>query len=159
MQLDVRIAGLEQLQAGVAAAPATLATEVRTAMTAGSLLIEGAARSLAPKDSGRLGGSITHVIGGGGADLTARIGPSVAYGIVIERGRRPGAAPPPVAALRPWARRRGIPDGALFQVARAIGRKGTKARPFMRPAFDQQRGAVIARFERVGLRVVLRMAG
>ena len=86
MQIDVRIEGLEKLQAGIASGPATLATEVRTAMVAGSLLIEGSARSLAPNDTGRLAGSITHSISGGGANLTSRIGPSTAYAIYMLRG-------------------------------------------------------------------------
>ena len=159
MRIEARIAGLERLQAGVAAAPATVVRETRAAMTAGCLLVEGTARDLAPRDTGRLSGSITHSIGGGGADLTGRIGPAVAYGIVIERGRRPGAKPPPVGALRPWALRRGIPEGALFVIARAIGRRGLKARPFLAPALERHRAGIVERFARVGLRVVARMAG
>lgn len=158
VSISVKIEGLEKLQAGVAAGPAMLASETRLAMTAGSLLIEGTGRTLAPKDMGRLGGSITHVISGGGANLTSRIGPSVAYGIVIEKGRRPGMKAPPVKALAPWARRHGIPDGALFQIARSIGRKGIKARPFMVPALESNRGKVISLFARLGINVVNRMA-
>lgn len=155
MQIDVRIEGLEKLQAGVSAAPATLASEVRTAMTAGSLLVEGAARSLAPKDTGRLAGSITHQISGSGASLTSRIGPSVAYGLYVERGRRPGK-PPPIKAIEPWARRHGVNP---FLVARAIGRRGTKARPFLVPALTQSQGRIVALFSKVGIAVVSRMAG
>jgi hypothetical protein len=155
MQIDVRIEGLEKLQAGVAAAPATLTSEVRMAMTAGSLLVEGAARSLAPKDTGRLAGSITHAISGGGASLTSRIGPSVAYGLYVERGRRPGK-PPPVSAIGPWARRRGANP---FLVARGIGRKGTRPRPFLVPALTQSQGRIVALFMKVGATVVARMAG
>lgn len=151
MQIDVRIEGLEKLQAGVAAGPATLASEVRTALTAGSLLVEGTARSLAPKDTGRLGGSITHQISG----MTSRIGPSVAYGLFVEKGRRPGK-PPPVAAIAPWARRHGVNP---FLVARAIGRRGTKPRPFLVPALTQNTGRIVALFQKVGVRVVSRMAG
>lgn len=151
MQIDVRIEGLEKLQAGAAAAPATLLSETRTALTAGSLLVEGTARSLAPKDTGRLGGSITHQISG----LTSRIGPSVAYGLYVEKGRRPGK-PPPVAAIEPWARRRGANP---FLVARAIGRRGTKPRPFLVPALTQSTPRIVALFSKVATKVVARMAG
>lgn len=151
MQIDVRIEGLEKLQAGAAAAPATLLSETRTALTAGSVLVEGTARSLAPKDTGRLGGSITHQISG----LTSRIGPSVAYGLYVEKGRRPGK-PPPVSAIEPWARRRGANP---FLVARAIGRRGTKPRPFLVPALTQSTPRIVALFAKVGLKVVSRMAG
>lgn len=159
MQIDARIEGLDKLQAGVSAAPATLASEVRTATTAGSILVVGTARSIVDKDTGRTAGSINYAISGSGANLSSKIGPSVAWGIVIEKGRRPGAKPPPVAALRPWARRHGIPEGALFQVARSIGRKGIKARPFMVPSLEQNRGRIVALFEKTGTRVVARMAG
>lgn len=153
--ITVQIVGLEKLQGGVAAGPATLAREVRTAMTAGSLLIEGTARSLAPKDTGRLGGSITHAITGGGANLTSKIGPSVAYGLYAEKGRGPGRMPP-VAAIEGWARRHGMNP---FALARSIARKGTKGKPYMRPAFEQNVGRVTSLFEKVGAVVVSRMAG
>lgn len=151
MEISVRIEGLEKLQAGAAAAPATLLSETRTALLAGSLLVEGTARSLAPKDTGRLGGSITHQISG----LTSRIGPSVSYGLYVEKGRRPGK-PPPVSAIEPWARRRGANP---FLVARAIGRRGTKPRPFLVPALTQSTPRIVALFQKVGLKVVSRMAG
>jgi hypothetical protein len=153
--ITVQIIGLERLQAGVSAGPATLAAEVRTAMTAGSLLIEGTARSLAPKDTGRLAGSITHAITGGGANLTSRIAPSVNYGLWAEKGRGPGK-PPPVAAIAPWARRHGMDP---YILARSIGRKGTRGKPFMRPAFDSNVSRVISLFAKVGEITVRRMAG
>jgi hypothetical protein len=153
--IEIRIEGLERLQAGIAAGPTTLATEVRTAMTAGSLLIEGTARGLAPKDTGRLAGSITHKISGGGANLQSKIGPSVAYGLFAEKGRKAGT-PPPVSAVRGWAVRHGINP---YVLARAIGRKGTKGKPYMEPSFRQNVGAVIRLFDKVGAVVVRRMAG
>lgn len=154
--LGVQIIGLEKLQAGVAAGPQTLASEVRTAMTAGSILIEGTGRTLAPKFSGRLAGSITFAITGSGANLTSKIGPSVAYGIVMEDGRGAGKSPPPVAAIANWANSKGIDP---FVLARSIGRKGIKARPYMRPSFDQNEAKVTSLFQKIGPVVVHRMAG
>lgn len=155
MQIDVRIEGLERLAAGVASGPATLEREVRGALEAGSLLVEGAARTLAPKDTGRLAGSITHQISG----LSSRIGPSVAYGMVVEKGRRPGKPMPPAGAIAGWMARKGIPAEASFLIRRAIGRKGIKARPYLVPALTQSQGRVVALFEKVGAKVVARMAG
>jgi len=153
--ITVQIIGLEPLQAGIAAGPSTLAAEVRTAMTAGSLLIEGSARRLAPRHTGRLAGSITHAITGGGANLTSKIGPSVAYGLYAELGRGPGR-PPPVSAVASWARAHGMDP---FVLARSIGRKGTKGKPYMKPAFAANVSGVIALFQKVGATVVARMAG
>lgn len=154
MQIDLRIEGLERLQAGVAAGPATLATATRTAMTAGSLLIEGTGRTLAPKDTGRLAGSITFAITGSGANLTSKIGPSVAYGLPVEKGRAAGKMPP-VAALMGWASRKGIDPYAL---AKSIARKGIKPKPFMQPAFEGNRVRVVSLFEKIGVAVTQRMA-
>ena len=159
MEISVKIEGIEKLAAGAAAAPATLASEVRTAMTAGSLLIEGTGRSLAPKDTGRLAGSITHQISGGGANLQSKIGPSVGYGLVVEKGRGAGKPMPPAGAIAGWAARKGISPDALFVLRRSIGRKGIKARPYMKPAFDQNQARVVAGFEKVGVKVVVKMAG
>lgn len=155
MQIDVRIEGLERLQVGVAAGPATLASATRVAMTAGSLLIEGTGRTLAPKDTGRLAGSITFAISGGGADLTSRIGPSVAYGLYVEKGRAAGKMPP-VAALMGWATRKGIDP---YVLARSIARKGTKPHPYMQPAFEGNRAKVVSLFEKIGVAVTQKMAG
>jgi hypothetical protein len=151
MQIDVRIEGIEKLQAGAAAAPATLESEVKVALVAGSLLIEGAARGLAPKDTGRLAGSITHNISG----LTSKIGPSVQYGLYVEKGRGAGKPMPPEGAIAGWAARKGIP---LFVLRRSIGRKGIKPRPYMVPAFNSNVGRVTALFMKIGVKVVARMA-
>jgi len=151
MEISIKIEGIEKLAAGAAAAPATLESEVKVALVAGSLLIEGAARGLAPKDTGRLAGSITHNISG----LTSRIGPSAGYGLFVEMGRSAGK-PPPVSAVAGWAARHGVNP---YVLARSIGRRGTRKRPFMKPAFESNVGRVTALFVKVGARVVARMAG
>lgn len=159
MSATITIQGLDKLQAGVAAAPATLAREVRTALVAGSKAVIATARELVPRDEGKLADSITHAITGGGADLTSTIGPTLAYGIVVEKGRTPGKPPPPIAAIRAWGLRHGFEERSLFILARAIGIKGTKARPFLRPALERNQARVVAEFAKVGIAVVVRMAG
>jgi hypothetical protein len=154
MSITVRLEGAKELQAGLRAAPQALASETRTAMEASLLLVEGTARTLADKDTGRMAGSITHSIAGSGANLTGRTGPSVAYGIFREKGRKPGRMPP-VEAVAGWARRHGMNP---FLVARAIGRKGSKPRPFMEPAYRQNAGKIVQLFGRVGARVISTIA-
>jgi Bacteriophage HK97-gp10, putative tail-component len=48
-----------------------------------------------------------------------------------------GTAPhfPPVAAIRAWCVRKGIPESAAFPIARAISERGTPERPWLYPAF------------------------
>lgn len=155
MSATIQIIGLDKLQAGVAAGPATLAREVRTAIVAGSKLVEGTQRQLAPQFSGALVQSIATTISGGGAALTANIGPRAKYAQFVERGRGPGR-PPPVAAVEAWARSKGINPYAL---AASIGRKGTKPHPFVAPSLAGNVGKIEALFKNVCSSVVVRMAG
>lgn len=64
---------------------------------------------------------------------------------VWEWGRRPGAAQPPVSAIRQWMRRRLGSDDArvAFLIARAIGRRGLPAHHTFRDAADK--GASVVR--------------
>lgn len=154
--ISVLVTGLTELEAGLSAAPAELASAVRQQLTAASLLVEGTARTLAPQDTRRLAGSINYAIGGSGANLTSRIGPSVLYGLYAERGTRGPRRMPPVEALRGWAARHGVNP---YLVARAIARRGTKAHPYMQPALDQNRRQIDSLMARVGVRVVSTIAG
>lgn len=148
--LSIQIIGLEALTAGVNAGPPTLVAQLHTALTAGSLLFEGEARALAPRDTGRLAGSITHTISG----LSSRIGPSVNYGLYAEQGRGAGRMPP-VGAVSGWASRHGINP---YVLARSIGRRGTKGRPYIAPAFARKSGQVVTLFGKIPGIVVNRMA-
>lgn len=67
-----------------------------------------------------------------------RAGPSVKYGFFVEHGRSPGKRPPKNAILE-WMKAKGIrlPEKQMeqvaFLIARKIGKKGTKPRPFVAP--------------------------
>ena len=154
-EVSVTIEGLTQLEAGLADAPATLASATRRQMDAASLLIEGTARTLAPQDRRILAGSITYAISGSGGNLTSRIGPSVLYGLPVERGTRGPRRPPPVAALAGWAARHGV---NAFLLARAIGRRGTKGKPYMEPALDKHKRDVDRLMSDIGVTVVSTIA-
>lgn len=115
------------------------------------------ARSIGSSRPARYGGYMTSYIGfrGGHAD-------AYRYAMAVERGRKPGK-PPPYESLIPWVRlklretrtssktgktrRLKMADSdarsKAFLVARAIGKRGTKPRPFMLPAFDQHRKTLV----------------
>jgi hypothetical protein len=101
-----------------------------------------------------LQGSIHHRITGTGANLTGEVGPSVAYGLFVERGTKPHR--PPTGPLGGWARRHGINP---YVLARGIARKGTRAQPFMQPGLDQNRGKIASIFGRIGAKIVTSIAG
>ena len=56
----------------------------------------------------------------------------------IESGRRPGAKMPPIEALVPWARERGIStdNRTLYAIARSIAIEGIKPRLFLDDSFE-----------------------
>lgn len=85
--------------------------DLRRVLTASLTLIERDARNNAPRDTGRLGGTINHRIDGVFPRLVGQVGPSVRYGAPVEFGRRAGAKMPPVDALLGWVRRHWSPRG------------------------------------------------
>ena len=64
------------------------------------------------------------------------------YGLYVEFGR-PSGNTPPVSELIPWVRRKlGIRNHkkakrVAYAIAKGIGKRGTKAQPFLRPAFER----------------------
>jgi hypothetical protein len=153
--LEIQVRGLDKVERGLQRAPANLADETRSALTASLLLLEADQRRHVAMDTRRLLGSINHKITGRGANLTGRVGPSVRYAFFVEHGRRPGR-PPPTDAIAGWARRHGIPP---FLVARAIGRRGTRAQPFVAPSLTRNLGRIQRLFDRIGFAVAARIVG
>jgi hypothetical protein len=149
--------------------PQVVTFETRRAMSASLLLIEADARRSAPQDTRRLSGSITWNIQGQGLALTGVVGPSVRYGAPVEFGRRAGARMPPVNALIGWvqrhfhAPRERVAAATLqreaFGLARAISRRGIVERPYMRPAYENNRTRIEALFGEVGRRAVVSIIG
>src|SRR5262252_4296903 len=158
--------------------PEQMERDMRRTLQASLLLIEADARQMAPQDTRRLSGSINNRITGSYPSLVGEVGPSVNYGLFVERGRPAGARMPPVDALIGWVRRhwhpiaerrRGVSRSTLrgeaFVLARAIkrradavGRFGTM-RPYMGPAYVQNRPRIEAAFARIGLNIIAYLAG
>lgn len=53
------------------------------------------------------------------------------YGKFVDRGRGPGM--PPIEPIREWARIKGIPQEAVYPIARKIGREGYQGINFTDP--------------------------
>lgn len=180
MTMDVSLVGFDAFDKRLAAVPQVAARELRTTMTASLLLIEADARQHVSQDTRRLAGSIHHTITGTGLALEGAVGPSLRYGVVVERGRRPGAKMPPVAALIPWVRRHRLAGvyspstkrrrgskvtqaqqdfRVALNIARAIGRRGIKARPFLVPAYKRNLPEIRRRFAVFGARVLGTLRG
>ncbi len=80
-------------------------------------------------------------------ELSAKIVGGAAA-LAVEFGRHPGTPQPPLGELRKWARARGIPESALFPIARAIRRRGIRGRFFARAAVQKLRATELPRLER-----------
>lgn len=66
------------------------------------------------------------------SNVEAKVVANVDYASFVEFGTRPHF--PPVDALRDWAAKKLGDENAAFLVARAIGQRGTPARPYLGPA-------------------------
>jgi hypothetical protein len=139
-----------------------VADETKTSMLRSVIAIEGTAkRNVAPfSDTDTLQRSLTHEVQATGGMVVGRAGTNVKYGKVVEDGRAAGATMPPPAALVQggWLRRHGIPDSAAFVVARAIGRRGIKARPYLKPALQSNLVFIQREFDSLMTRVMKRLA-
>lgn len=150
--IQLTVTGHEEVQAGVRRGSEVTASEVHDAMEYSMLLLESSMRRDAPRSTGQLAGSVTSSITGTGANLTGRVGPQAGYAMFVEKGTRPHW--PPLNALAPWARRHGVP---LFLAARAIARRGTRAQPFVGPAWEKNERAITARFQQIAARIGARI--
>ena len=153
--VETKVVGLAPLQGRLNSASNVTHSEMRSTMVAATTMLEGVMRGHAPRDTGRLQGSISSTITGGGADITGKVGPSVRYGYWVEYGRAAGRQPP-IGAITGWAKRHGAHP---FLLARAIGRRGTRAQPFVMPTFTANRGKVADMFKRIGVTVAQHIAG
>ena len=115
--------------------------ETTRGVTRAVVAIEGDAKRLAPVDRGQLRRSLNHEVKASGRDVVGTAGTNLAYARFVEEGRRPGKMPP-VAAIAGWAARHGIEPSAAFLIARSIGRRGTKPRPYLIPAFQKNRALI-----------------
>jgi hypothetical protein len=153
MPVTLHVEGADRLTAALRRSPQVVATEQVRAMTRSLLLVEGDARRNVRQDTRQLMNSITHRQRMAGDALVGEVGPSVRYGAYVERGSRPHW--PPRAPLEGWARRHGV---SVFVVQRAIARRGTRARPFLRPAYEKNRDAIVRLFAAAGARVTATLA-
>lgn len=78
------------------------------------------------------------------------VGTETGYGLYIEFGRPAGTTPPPTQ-MRRWVERKLGLQGdeasqAVFFISRHIKESGTKAQPFLRPAFEKARQRMVRQY-------------
>lgn len=95
-------------------------------------------------------------------EIVGTVGTPLAYGEVVEHGRTPNQAMPPVDALVPWVRAKlDVPDDEVrsvaFLVARSIGKKGFKGADMFAKAFNELEPWIMAQLRGLPARVAARL--
>lgn len=86
------------------------------------------------------------------------VGVGERYGAVVEFGRRPGSMPP-VEPIERWASIKLGAPGAGFVIARKIKQQGTKAQPYVEPAFVDNVDYILDQFAKGADTLLAEMAG
>jgi len=107
-----------------------------------TMLVTASAKQLAPVDTGRLRASITPEVRMMGNETVGVVGSNVVYAPYVEFGTRPHWAP--FRAFEVWAKRHGLNEAEVWW---AVGLKGTKAHPYLVPAFEQNTDKI---FQKLG---------
>lgn len=123
--IDTAVKAYERIAQDLSGEP--MAKGMKTSM----LYVTADAKRLALVDTGRLRSSISPAVEISGQRVLGIVGSNVKYAPFVELGTKPHY--PPLAALEKWANRHGI---SAYLVQRGIGQHGTKARPFLKPAFE-----------------------
>lgn len=153
MELHIEIhdekarAMLDRVDAGVRKA-------VHAALWRGAEELARDARLRAPKAFSTLTNSIRAEQVG---DLHFRVATGVNYARAVEEGRKPGTMPGTANGLMEWVRQKTRLTGkelerTTFAIARAIGRRGIRAQPYMQPAFESQKDRIVANVQAAAAR-------
>lgn len=159
---SIDIEGIDPLLVRLDGFDAAFDREVKPALQAAGNLVRDDARAHVAVDRRVLQNAIVAELQSGAAPLSLFVGvlkgPALQYAAAVEKGRRPGAQQPPTKPIEAWARRKGIRAPA-YVLARAIGRKGIKARPYLAPAWQRNRAAVTTKLAEARDRLVKLLAG
>jgi hypothetical protein len=128
--------------------PAQVERRTRNAMEESLSWAQSEVRAGMVVDTGLGRGSVVTEMRGAGVDVRGRVYSPLAHVVVMERGRRPGAAMPPLAPIRRWLERHGMDGGLAFVVARNIARKGMPAHRMFERAVEKGRGVIPGIFAR-----------
>lgn len=155
----MKIEGLEELRNDFKRAGANIDHLLRQAMVRSTTKIKEEAKNNIRMNGTTFQGNLARSITVRESSATRGVvGVGEAYGGAVEFGRRPGKMPP-VAPIERWASIKLGAPGAGFVIARKIGRKGTKAQPYMEPAFKDNAEYVLDQFETAVDITVRMMAG
>lgn len=147
---DMEVTLSAPLEALLARGPSIVTEELRRGIEAGTTIMQAEVIRRHDKGvTGTLRGGIQSEIRGQRVELEGRVFSTVRYAMPHEDGGRPHH--PPYRAIEAWARRVGGRSASDLarRVYWTIVRRGTKAHPKWRPAFQAKLAAVKARMDKV----------
>lgn len=154
---SVKIEGLDELTKSLEAAPGIVSQELVDAMDQSTRYVKGQIRDEIRSNRITNTGNLARSVAIEPVKPNrGRVYVSEMYGAAVEFGSRPHF--PPVAPLERWAQTKLGKSGIGFLIARKIARVGTKANPFVAPAFKNSIEYINQRFQSAIKEVVLKLA-
>jgi len=130
-EFKMKIEGLAEFEKRIQEVPSLIKNKLaRFFLDEGSKIIRDEARNIVPVDTSALRRSISYSISQ--ANQRSEIGPTEKYGAGVEFGTPPHFVS--AKHLIGWAKRKGLNP---YAVAKSIAKKGTKAHPYMFPAYEK----------------------
>jgi hypothetical protein len=137
-------------------APKALQTELTTAAKRIGFRGESLSKVYAPVWQGTARGAVYSKVESSGGSVSSIWGSTAEHAYFADQGRGPGKMPPK-GALIGW---NGVTEENEFVIRRAIGRKGTKGKPFVTRAFNEIKGGFAQReFSEAIKRVLAKIGG
>ena len=128
IELDLDTRFLKELTKKIKQYKKELKKEIQEALKNTVLEIEKEAKKKCPVDTGRLRNSITAEIQ---SPIEGQVGTNVKYASAVEYGTKPHTIRPRKAKLLVWKDK----DSKKFHSAKEVKHPGTKAQPFLEPAY------------------------
>ena len=128
IELNINNTQLKQLEKNIRQYCKELKKEIKTALTSTVLDIESEAKKRCPADTGRLRASISPDIK---SPIEGQVGTNVEYASAVEYGTKPHTIRPKKAKMLVWKDR----ETKKFHAAKEVKHPGTKAQPFLEPAY------------------------
>jgi len=140
---EIQVKGLDELNKKLdSISEEKLSAQMKRTMYVVTTTLKTKARQLVPVFTGALRRSIREEVKYSNRETVGKVQATEPYAKGVEFGTKPHYVSP--VAIGRWARSKGINPYAL---SKAISRKGTKAHPFMVPAFEQTKDKLVRAFE------------
>lgn len=153
---SIYIKGLDELQAAASKAGPEFVGLLQQAMVKSTVKLKNEISGNIPKKGITFQGNLQRSVAVVEASATRGIvGVGEKYGAYVEFGTKPHF--PPVAPLERWASIKLGSPGAGFVIARKISKKGTRAQPYVEPAFRDNVDWIFDQFVQAGKIIVERL--